>query len=129
MDHGKFQLALAQVLMERPLPKDFGMLSTWCTSDSVGGWEVSRHTGSSRSLRNLPTVDRLVTDDEFPDIILSQESVNTGVQPIADNVEGDEAPIPKVNEAERIVEGHPGGPAPRPVLDVAVPGRRRRRPN
>jgi hypothetical protein len=43
MDHGKFQLSLAQALMDRPLPVDFGMQlsrSAGCRGRTSGMTEI-----------------------------------------------------------------------------------------
>jgi hypothetical protein len=57
--------------MGRPLPKDFGMPIAEYTSGNARGREVTRDSGGSGSRQNLETVDRPVTCEEFPDLVMS----------------------------------------------------------
>jgi hypothetical protein len=76
MEHGKFQLALAQALMGRPLPSDFGMQLSKpgrCTSHSSGmteGRPYVHYTNDELQSEGMTVVER------GDDLILLQESVN-----------------------------------------------------
>jgi hypothetical protein len=131
MEHGKFQLAVAQALMERPLPRDFGMPSSQCTSTSRGrSGDIERGEGSSRTA-GTSTADCGVNSDEPADIPLSQESMNAAIPECHGDGEGLQAPELNLPISRQTIEGDLQGPIidPRADEDNKGPPIRRRRPN
>jgi hypothetical protein len=131
MEHGKFQLALAQALMGRPLLEDFGMpLSqgrgsihySSAVTDVSRDMEVSGHPVPAET---TPYLDAEV------DMILLQESVNAQIRSTDGDAENIvRQPLPPVPSDAGRVENSVDGNNASPHADIPGPApRRRRRPN
>jgi hypothetical protein len=130
MEHGKYQLAVAQALMGRPLPKDFGMPMSTSTSATTSSSVRKRRSRGSRNSEPLLPKEEAIHPEEPMEVVLSQESINNIVQDcevpherigIPQEVGQDDDVIVQVAEAPIVLQP--------PVDNNLVNAQRRRRPN
>jgi hypothetical protein len=76
MEHGKFQLALAQALMDRPLPEDFGMPLSQSGWNSLWTPTQAEQSIGTDERRNSVSDSQGVRAAIGEDVILSQKSIN-----------------------------------------------------
>jgi hypothetical protein len=131
MEHRKFQLAVAQALMGRPLPEGFGMPLSQSASGSRQSAGGTQSSGHAEAMMREQERRNSAPSTEGEDLFCSQESMSratiiTGV--VADDRDQNHSFLPGIAE-DSVVEAAVRTETVTNVVDMAPRPRRCRRPN